>query len=76
MKYLVVLHNTHTHCIFQQLFYPCQYADFLKEQDANLADGWTHIKVLAVIPVQDGDAFLHDTLDDYTSARWKKEETL
>lgn len=70
MKYLVIRHNTHTHCIFQELFYPCQYHDFLKEQDAERASGWTHIKTLSVIPIEDNDAHLHNSLDDHTSARW------
>lgn len=70
MKYLIIRHNTDTHCIFQELRYPCQYHDFLKEEEASLAEGWTHIKTLAVIPVDDDYAFIHDEISDWTSARY------
>lgn len=65
-KILVVLHNTDTHCIFHELMWTYQFQDHM--------EGWkglSHMKVLSAIPVDDPEAFIHEDINDLTSARYQ-----
>jgi hypothetical protein len=62
-KVLVTKYNTHTHCIFQELMWPEQYEVFAK-------DNPKHLKVISINLIEDKDAFIHESLDDFTSSRY------
>ena len=62
MKYIINRHNTHTHCVFFLLRDEAGLEDFRKEEESDRLGGWTHIKTLSIIPVQDEHAFVHDPL--------------
>lgn len=62
-KVLVTKYNTCTHCIFHELMWPEQYEEYGKN---------THkqIKVISINLIEDKDAFIHDSLNDFTSSRY------
>jgi hypothetical protein len=64
-KVLVTKYNTHTHCIFQELMWPEQYEVFAK-------DNPKHLKVISINLIEDKDAFIHDSLNDFTSSRYTR----
>ena len=60
MMYAIIRHNTETHCVFTLFRTQEGLRDFFKEDAANIRQGWNHIKTLAIVPVQDDQAYVID----------------